>query len=235
MQRGYIYQTIHTVGYTPLYLDEHCTLMEQAFIELFFRPIYLDREAIALQIDQLLREGGLTSELSIFVELRLFMDGEHELSVDHISIYEGYTLRCFTPRIVQVEFSSPFGLLPTSARRGALALAGEMAINLGGDLAIEYRDQELISVGGAAIFMVVGRRVITPLEFESVEREVVCRAVERCALELELRSISLGELLSCDELFIADHYGVSAVAQFEHRSYANDIAIKVADSMAQPF
>ncbi len=239
MEGGYLYQTIHTVGYSPLYLDEHCRLLEDAFMTLYFRALHLDREDIKSDIYNLLDGDELTRELSIFVDLRVDLRGEYTLSVDHLSIYDGYTLRCTSPRAVLVDFNSPFGALPTCARRSTVMMANSIAVNLGGDLAVEVNTREgvdlLCTVGGAATFMVVGRKLVTPTLFESVERSVVMEAARGCGIEVEQREIDINELMSCDELLIADHYGVTAVSNFEHRPYANTIATKIANMLSQPF
>lgn len=204
-------------------------------MELYMQTLHLDTDRISSEIDQLLRSQSLTTELSIFVDLRVYSSGEYTLVVDSISLYDGYSLRAITPRAVLVEFTSPFGSLPTNARRTTVAQANDVAVNLGGELAVEHIDNRVISIGGSAPFVVLGRMLVTPQTLESVEREVVIEAAERAGLTIEQRDITISELLNCDELFITDHYGLTSISHLEHRPYANTIAVKVAELLAQPF
>lgn len=235
MNTSYLYQTIHTIGYTPLYLDRHCRLLEDAFMELYMRPLHLDESLIAREIWDMLESQSLTTELSVFVDLRISSGGEHSVVVDSLSLYDGYSLRAINPRAVVVDFDSPFGFLPTMARRAAIAQANEVARNLGGELALEHRGDNLLSVGGSPLFVVAGRTLATPPTLDSVEREVVIDAAKRCGLSVEQREVAIDELFSCDELLIADHYGVTAISHFEHRPYTDTIAIKITEQLAQPF
>lgn len=235
METNYIYQTIHTVGYSPLYLDRHCRVLEEAFMELYMRPLHLNEVLIAQEIWDLLESQSLTTELSIFVDLRISSSGEHSILVDSLSLYDGYSLRAITPRAVLVDFASPFGYLPTKARRATIAQANEVAKNLGGELAVEYYDNTLHSIGGSPLFIVSGRTITTPPTFDSVERGVIIDAAQRSGVIVEQREIRVDELFECEELLIADHYGLTAISHFEHRPYTNTIAIKIAELISQPF
>ncbi len=239
MGQGYLYQMIHTIGHTPLYVDRHCRLLEGAYLNLCLHPLHLDDKSIAEEICALLTQSCATKEFSIYVELRVMMSGEHHIHIDQISIYEGYTLRCLTPRSQLVDFRSPFGTLPTNARRTAVELANEVAQNLGGDVAVEYQsevsDGELYSISGCAPFMVVGRTLHTPTAVDSVERELVIDHTRECGFQVMERPIHISELFSADELFYVDHYGITAVRWFDRRSYVDTISSRIADSMAKPF
>ncbi len=233
---NYIYQTIHTIAHHPLYVQEHCRVLERAFLEVYFRPLILDGERITEQILEVLQSKPLPTEVSVFVELRVDIDLNMEVVISEISIYEGYSLRCISPSAECVRFDSPFGHYPTSARREVLRFADEIARNFGGEVAIECDAKgRVISGGGGALFGVAGRDLVSIIGVDSVERGLVMQAAQRCFLNVSERVVAKRELIHFDELFIVDHYGVTSISRCAERHYVPAVAETIADQLTQPW
>lgn len=236
MKSNYLYQTIHTLAHHPLYVAEHCRLLEQDFLELYFRPLSLDDRAIEDDIVRLLREGGVTTELSVFVELRIDIDQCYEVVVSGVSLYDGYALRSIQPSAQIVVLDSPFGLFPTSARRAALSFAEDIAVNLGGEIALECgRDSIVRSVGGATLFCVRRGVLIASTTLNRVERDLVIDAAKSMGMVVEEREIHRSDLPDFDEVFGCDHRGVIAISKYSHYRYMSIVAQKIAVAMSQPW
>ncbi len=233
---NYIYQTIHTLARHPLHVEAHCRILEQAFMEVFFRPLILDHERITQDIITLLNKNNCPTEVSVYVELRVDIDYHEEIIIDEISIYEGYSMRCISPSAECVTFDSPFGHYPTSARRKVLSFAQDMAINFGGEIAVECNSNgEVISGNGAAIFAITGRNIISPNSINSVERDLVRDVTQNCNLKLYTHHITKKDLDIFDELFIADHYGITSISRCAERYYIPAIAEKIVNFITQPW
>lgn len=210
--------------------------MERHFLDIYFRPLRLDVEQIGRDIVALLRSQRVTRSVSVFVELRVDIEQEVEIVVCGISLYDGYAMRSITPRAEVVTFTSPYGLMPNTARRSALSFAADIAHNIGGEIAIECGvDGRLLSLDGAALFGVVGRRVIVSRAFESVERGLVVAVARSLGLDVEERDIVRGDLCELDELFGCDHQGVIAVSRYGDHPYMTIIAQKIAAQLTQPW
>ncbi len=236
MKSNYLYQSIHTLSHHPLYVAEHCRILEQDFLELYLRPLTLDEEAITEDIFHLLSERRVTKELSVFVELRVDIDQNQEVVVGDVSLYDGYALRSIQPSAEIVLFDSPFGLYPTSARREALSFAEDLARNLGGEIALECgMDSILRSVDGATIFGVKRGLLVASTTLNRVERDLVIAAAQSLGMRVEEREIMRSDLSEFDEVFGCDHRGVIAISKYSHYRYMSIVAQKIAVAMSQPW
>ncbi|MFI3304433.1 MAG: aminotransferase class IV [Rikenellaceae bacterium] len=236
MNPNYIYQTIHTLSHHPLYVAEHCRLLERAFLDIYFRPLLLDEDDIYKKIVELLRHERVTQTLSVFVELRIDIQQNEEIVISGRSLYDGYAIRSISPFAVAVTFDSPFGLHSSSARRAALSFAGDIARNLGGEIALECsRDGALLSLDGAAIFALIRNRLIASTTIDSVEREFVIAAAADLSIEVERREIMRNELYLFDEVFGCDHNGIIAISGYGEQRYMSLIAEKIAKYLSQPW
>ncbi len=236
MNDNYLYQTIHTLAHYPLYVAEHCRILEQDFLELYFRPLTLDEEAIRAQIIELLDGRCVTTERSVFVELRIDIDQNCEIVLGDVSLYEGYAFRSVQPSAQIVVFDSPFGLFPTSARRVALSFADDLARNLGGDIAIECgRDSVVRSMAGATLFGISKSRMIASTTLNRVERDLVIEAAQSLNITVEQREIKRSELPDFDELFGCDHRGITSISKYNNYRYMSIVAKKIATLLSQPW
>ncbi len=232
----YIYQTIHTTSHFPLHVEEHVRVLERAFMAIFFRPLYIDIEELRNTIITLLRSERCPLSLSTFVEVRVDGDGTSSVILGEHSLYEGYALRCITPTAKIVTFTSPFTLYPSSVRRATVEFANRVAQNLGGELAVECDERSrVLSIGGDPPFAISKRRLYTTPTIDSVERAVVIDAAHRCGLEVIEGDISRYELPHFDELFLCNHYGITAISRCERRLYMSILAERIAEAMGQPW
>ncbi len=205
-------------------------------MDIYFRPLYLDDKQIHNDIVELLQRERVTRELSVFVEMRIEMSGEVTLMIKEVSIYDGYTLRCISPSAESVILEIPFGAYHTSIRRQTLSFADDIASNIGGDLAVECSNSGVVgSIGGGAVFGIHNRHVIASTAFNSVERELVIRAVRECGFELTEGVIKRADLHIFDELFYCDHYGITAISRYEKRRYMSITSEKIAQRLATPW
>ncbi len=210
--------------------------MERHFLDIYFRPLRLDDEQITRDIIDLLRLQRVTRSVSVFVELRVDIDQSVELDVCGVSLYDGYAMRSITPRASLVTLNSPFGLSPSTARRAALSFAEDIARNLGGEIAIECdRAGQLLSLGGASLFGVVGHRLIASTAIHSVERDLIIATATSLSIEIEQRPIMRSELYTLDELFGCDHQGVISTSSYGDQPYMSIIAQKIAAHLTQPW
>ncbi|MFR9619981.1 MAG: hypothetical protein SNH63_02035 [Rikenellaceae bacterium] len=233
---NYIYQVIHTLAHHPLYVDEHCRLLEHNFMEVYFRPLYLDSRQIHSDIVALLKSQRVTQELSVYVEVRIDIEGEVSMLINEVSIYEGYVLRCIDPAAENVVMELPFGAYHTSVRRQVLGFANDIARNIGGDIAAECSSSGVIgSVGGGTPFGIINRVVVASTSFQSVERGLVMTAARECGLEVREAIITRNDLLNFDELFYCDHYGITSITRFAKRHYMSIITPNIAAQMATPW
>ncbi|MFI3305232.1 MAG: hypothetical protein R3Y68_01810 [Rikenellaceae bacterium] len=236
MNPNYIYQTIHTLSHHPHHVASHCRLLERHFLDIYFRPLRLDEEQIEREIVELLGRERVTRTVSVFVELRVDIEQEMELSLCGVSLYDGYAMRSISPRAALVTFDSPFGLQPNTARRRALDFASDIARNIGGEIAVECnRAGHICSLGGAALFAVEGRRLIASTAFESVERNLIIEAAAELSIEVVQRPIVRHELHTVDELFGCDHQGVIASSSYGDHLFMSIIANKIASQLTQPW
>ncbi len=236
MKSSYLYQTIHTMSHHPLHMAAHCRAMERDFLDLYLRPLTLDEGEISERVTSLLRESGATEELSVFVELRVDVDQEWEVVIDSVSLYNGYAMRSIQPVAQPLIIDSPFGLLPTTARRATLSLAHDMARNLGGEIVLECgADSRLLSIDGATIFGVCRGEVIASTTLRRVERELIIRAAQTLGVRVEERDIFRSELGELDELFGCDHRGIVTISKCGHYSYMSVVASKIANALARPW
>ncbi len=205
-------------------------------MEIYFRPLRLDDEAIRVSIIELLRRERVSSEVSVFVELRVDIDFNWVVMVSEVSIYDGYAMRCVSPPAEIVTFDSPFGHYPTSARREVLKFANEIAVNFGADIAVECdKAGNVISLCGAALFGVIGRTIVVSDFVQSVERELIIKSAAECGVEVIEERYTKKELNRFDELFAGDHCGITSVSRCGERLYMTVLAEKIASKLAQPW
>ncbi len=201
-------------------------------MQLYGRRITISREDIGAKIEDLVRECGHPSQLSVHVELRLWCDGRTTLEIVQKSIYEGFTLRCFNPYATCQVYDNPFGDYPTSARRALAEWAHHKSVEEGADVSIRVGlDGVVYSCYDSPLFAVKGNVVFSSPMIPSVERSMVIYAAQRCGYEFVQRAIRHDELQRFDELFWVDAYGVTAVAQTGDRRYMSIVAEKIAQQM----
>ena len=227
MTELYLYQTVHLARGRARNAEAHAARLDAASRELFGRGYAPAR--LAARIEALAAAERYPTGVSGFVRIELGADGEERLTPAGVSLYDGYALRSLQPEAVTLRYDLPLTEAPTSAREAAAQLARRMAERAGADVAVRCdREGILREADDAPLFAVAGHTVLAAPGTQSVERELAVRAVRAAGLELREEPFGCGELPRLDELFFADHRGITALARCDGQPLMSLIAERIA-------
>lgn len=227
MTELYLYQTVHLARGRARNAEAHAARLDAASRELFGRGYAPAR--LAARIEALAAAERYPTGVSGFVRIELGADGEERLTPAGVSLYDGYALRSLQPEAVTLRYDLPLTEAPTSAREAAAQLARRMAEHAGADVAVRCdREGILREADDAPLFAVAGHTVLAAPGTQSVERELAVRAVRAAGLELCEEPFGCGELPRIDELFFADHRGITALARCDGQPLMSLIAERIA-------
>lgn len=227
MTELYLYQTVHLARGRARNAEAHAARLDAASRELFGRGYAPAR--LAARIEALAAAEHYPTGVSGFVRIELGADGEERLTPAGVSLYDGYALRSLQPEAVTLRYDLPLTEAPTSAREAAAQLARRMAERAGADVAVRCdREGILREADDAPLFAVAGHTVLAAPGTQSVERELAVRAVRAAGLELREEPFGCGELPRIDELFFADHRGITALARCDGQPLMSLIAERIA-------
>lgn len=227
MTELYLYQTVHLARGRARNAEAHAARLDAASRELFGRGYAPAR--LAARIEALAAAERYPTGVSGFVRIELGADGEERLTPAGVSLYDGYALRSLQPEAVTLRYDLPLTEAPTSAREAAAQLARHMAERAGADVAVRCdREGILREADDAPLFAVAGHTVLAAPGTQSVERELAVRAVRAAGLELREEPFGCGELPRIDELFFADHRGITALARYDGQPLMSLIAERIA-------
>lgn len=227
MTELYLYQTVHLARGRARNAEAHAAQLDAASRELFGRGYAPAR--LAARIEALAAAERYPTGVSGFVRIELGADGEERLTPAGVSLYDGYALRSLQPEAVTLRYDLPLTEAPTSAREAAAQLARRMAERAGADVAVRCdREGILREADDAPLFAVAGHTVLAAPGTQSVERELTVRAVRAAGLELREEPFGCGELPRIDELFFADHRGITALARCDGQPLMSLIAERIA-------
>lgn len=227
MTELYLYQTVHLARGRARNAEAHAARLDAASRELFGRGYAPAR--LAARIEALAAAERYPTGVSGFVRIELGADGEERLTPAGVSLYDGYALRSLQPEAVTLRYDLPLTEAPTSAREAAAQLARHMAEHAGADVAVRCdREGILREADDAPLFAVAGHTVLAAPGTQSVERELAVRAVRAAGLELREEPFGCGELPRIDELFFADHRGITALARCDGQPLMSLIAERIA-------
>ena len=227
MTELYLYQTVHLARGRARNAEAHAARLDAASRELFGRGYAPAR--LAARIEALAAAERYPTGVSGFVRIELGADGEERLTPAGVSLYDGYALRSLQPEAVTLRYDLPLTEAPTSAREAAAQLARRMAERAGADVAVRCdREGILREADDAPLFAVAGHTVLAAPGTQSVERELAVRAVRAAGLELREEPFGCGELPRIDELFFADHRGITALARCDGQPLRSLIAERIA-------
>lgn len=227
MTELYLYQTVHLARGRARNAEAHAARLDAASRELFGRGYAPAR--LAARIEALAAAERYPTGVSGFVRIELGADGEERLIPAGVSLYDGYALRSLQPEAMTLRYDLPLTEAPTSAREAAAQLARHMAERAGADVAVRCdREGILREADDAPLFAVAGHTVLAAPGTQSVERELAVRAVRAAGLELREEPFGCGELPRIDELFFADHRGITALARCDGQPLMSLIAERIA-------
>lgn len=236
MTELYLYQTIHLLGGHPRLVAEHAALLDEASRALFNRPYTPDTRQLTARIAAAAVAAGYPRGVSCFVRLELTPEGGERITPAGVSLYSGYALRSLLPDAVTVVYDNPLTDAPTSTREAAAGLARLWAENAGAAVAVRCNAEgQAIAADDAPLLAVRGREIVTPPAARSVERDLVMQAVRAAGIPLVEEPLECAALGRFDELFYADHRGVTALAHCDSHPYMALLAERVAAAMEQLF
>lgn len=232
MTELYLYQTVHLARGRARSVCAHTAVLDAASREIFGRPYTPDTRRLAERIEALAAAERYPAGVSGFVRIELAADGGERLLAAGVSLYDGYAFRSLQPAGVTIIYDLPLSCAPTSAREAAAQLARQTARLAGAEVAVrcdsrgvlcDADDAPLLGVCAHTVYAAPGRA--------SVERERVLRAVRAAGLELREEPFGPGDLKQLDELFYADHRGITALSHCDGQPLMTLIAERVAAVM----
>ena len=169
-------------------------------------------ERLAKRIETLSAAERYPAGVSGFVRIELDPDGTERLLPAGVSLYDGYAFRSLQPEAVTVGYDLTLSEAPTSAREAAAQLARRLADD-------------------APLLAIAGRTVLTAPGPASVERRLAMLAVRAAGLELSEEAFGRADLPSLDELFFADHRGVTSLLRCDGLPLMTFVAERIAEAM----
>ena len=225
----YVYQTIMTFGHQALHLAAYMQLLDKASQEILHRPSPLKTDELSSLISNFLRKYNYPTAMPAHVEVRLYHSGEVVLLGGEVSPYPQIGMRLVMPAGVDVIYDLPFSEQRSSLRRTAAEVATLTAESRGAKVAVRFDTTGCArSVDDAEIFVVEGYIITTSATPTSVEGQLLAKAIIRAGLQLEIRDITPSLLDNADEIFYADHRGITALGSYNQRPMMHILAEKIA-------
>ncbi|MFI3318140.1 MAG: aminotransferase class IV [Rikenellaceae bacterium] len=229
----YIYKIINVLDAHPLHLKAHCDDLANYSAAIFGEYRELDFRRIESAIISKIEQYMPDVTLSIYAELRIYSDGREEIELSS-SIYRGYVLRAMPLVAALVKYDLLMGEYPTLAQCAQAHLANIKVRREGAEVAIRESSEGLIcSANGSPLFGVKGYTLYAPHSVDSLERSLTISAAQSAGMDVVELDIRSEHLMFFDELFYADHYGLTPIASLGERLYMSIMAEKIADQMNQ--
>lgn len=225
----YVYQVVQTFGHRALHLGEYLRLLNEAVREVLHREGTFEVGDVAAMISEFLRKNNYPAAMPASVELRCYLSGEVVLLGGEVSPYPKLGLRMLMPAGVCVRYDLPLSGCCSSVRRAAAEAATAHAEHQGARVAVRFDGEGCAcSVDDAELFVVKEYTVMSPCEPKSVEGELLLNAIKDSGLQFGVVSMTLETLEDADEIFYADHRGVTALGSFNGRPLMHILAEKIA-------
>ena len=220
----YVWQNVRTEGVHGLNAGRHLELLNAAAREVLGFGVQSDARGLESQISKLLSDNGYPSDGSFsYVTLRQYLTGEFMIVANEILPYRTRKLRSVFPRAGIVDYDLPFSERPSSLSEAAHDVARAALRRENPDLKCVLRCNgagEIVSADGAPLFIIEKECVIAPpREFGSVEFECVEMAAAKSGLQFATEPLDRERILAAEELFYADHRGVTSVLSCEGHLY----------------
>lgn len=225
----YVYQTIMTFGHEALHIGAYLALLAEASQELLYRPLPIDEAGVATLISDFLRKNGYPAAMPAYVELRYYRSGEVVLLGGEVSPYPKLGLRLLMPTGVDVCYDLPLSESRSSLRRAVVEAAQMEAESRGARVSVRVDGNGFLrSADDAELFVIKEYTVMTSMPPVSVEGRLLAEAIRRAGLRLEVVPVALDEAENADEIFYADHRGITALGSFNERPMMHILAEKIA-------
>lgn len=230
---AYIYQYIHTVGYSAHNLTQHLEIIDQTSRTLFGEPFNIDKREVEQNISTLLSSAHLSRKVSIRVTLKLYATGDVALYYDEPSFYIGYVMRSLRPKAICLRINPPLEAYPTSASEATYGVAEAIARAKDYHTAIMIDSENIIRNDSShPIAIVKGKTLILPATtILSVERTLLERATRKAGYAVEYRVLQQTDLASADEVIVMDWQGITAMEQVNGKPYMSILAERIAEEL----
>ena len=205
----YLYQTVHLARGRARNVAGHIAVLDAASRELFGRPYAPAAERLAKRIETLSAAERYPAGVSGFVRIELDPDGTERLLPAGVSLYDGYAFRSLQPEAVTVGYDLTLSEAPTSAREAAAQLARRLAERRGAEVAVRCDSAGILGSADDAPML----------------------AVRAAGLELSEEAFGRADLPSLDELFFADHRGVTSLSRCDGLPLMTFVAERIAEAM----
>ena len=223
-----LYQRLRATDGRIMYLSRHLDILRSyAAILLPHTPIPTASE-IEQMCSRLLSRGGYSSSSTHILELNLWQSGRVRLSVIETSLYKGFDLRVLRPNAAIIEGCSTALLYPTSAALECEKLMKIIARQNGCDVALSVQNSSVIAIDSTNPIIVHGTNVTIGNSITSAYTELVVETLKKLPqYNISLSEISLQQVATADELFFADHRGLTAVGSLGGRQYSDTVAYAI--------
>ena len=224
-----LYQRLRATDGRVMYLNRHLDILRSyAAILLPHTPIPTASE-IEQMCSRLLSRGGYSSSSTHILELNLWQSGRVRLSVIETSLYKGFDLRVLRPNAAIIEGCSTALLYPTSAALECEKLMKIISRQNGCDVALSVQNSSVIAIDSTNPIIVHGTNVTIGNSISSAYTELVVETLKKLPqYNISLSEISLQQVATADELFFADHRGLTAVGSLGGRQYSDTVAYAIA-------
>jgi len=230
----YLFQTLHVAGRRPRLLREHLAALSRCRTLLLGRALALDPAEVENRIAELLDRERYPVDRSAYVRLELPFGDRPVYRAEETALYRGYVLRALHPTAVTRPFELPFGGLPTAAAELTWLTARRMAEAQAVHLTVRTDAEGILrDADGAPLFLVRGREILTAAEPATVEARLAAEAIRQAGYRLRIEELHRKELPLLDELFYADHRGITALERCDGRLLMAVIAARVAQAMEE--
>lgn len=224
----YVSQNIAVEGRRGVAVERYVSALDYAARELLGFGVGCSARSLERDIARLLAENGYPSDSLSYVIVRQYLSGELTITANNIFPYRERALRVVFPRAGIVDFEIPFSEVRSSLSEAAYE-AARMRLPLGVQTVLRRNSLgEVVSADGAPLFAVVEGRVVTPEPAVlSAEFDMAAEAVLAAGLPLAVTTVAEETLMAADELFYADHRGITAIASCGERHYMHLLAARV--------
>ena len=237
MTELYLYQTVHLARGHARNVAAHIAVLDDASRKLFGQPYSPGTPQLTARIEALAEAERYPSGVSGFVRIELMSDGTERLFPAGVSLYDGYGFRSLTPEAMTICYDLPISEAPTATRETAALLAQHQAALAGLEVAVRCDHNGIFhQADDAPLFGICGHTVFTALNgFPSVERELAVRAIRAAGLELHEEAFGRADLTRMDELFYADHRGITSLSRCDGHPLMALVAERIATAMEELF
>lgn len=211
----FLYQIVHLYGGHARMLKEHVARLHVASCELFGRAYRPDLQQLEKRLLAEVERARYADTVSSFVRIELFDSGEELIYGVGASLYAGYALRSVRPEVMSLQYDLPFETMSV-ASLSTHAVAQCLAREKGFDEAVRVdRDGVVRSLGEGSVFGYRDGVLVAPTTLHTATDVAVWEAARAARMPAVQHPIRLQELSLYDELFAADHRGLTSIQKFD--------------------